>query len=529
MSTKAKLTDFNDLAQTKGKGAVVKAISEAMPPALARDSVDGEAWPDLVIPGTAKPPEIPASLLPSWVGDMAHALSESTQTPSAMSVMLALSVLATVLQRRFVVAPKGVADDYIETLSLWTLVGMVSGSRKTAVVNALTAPLMEWEEHERLALRSAVASNATARAVALARIKKLTDRAAGAEDAEDRKKLLVEIEAIKRDMPDEMYYPKLFTADTTPEALQAMLARQGERMAVLADEPGVFNVMAGMYSGGKASLDVFLQSHAGSPVRVDRADREAYLSMPALCFGVTIQPGILCEVGDNRQFRHSGLLARFLYALPASNIGKRDVRKSTAIPSAVKEAYRAGLMDLLDGRALHPDKPKHLSFTDQATAAWFDFAEEIERQQGDGGRFEAISDWTGKLPGAVARIAALIELAEVGTSAESVGVSAVARAIHLSRLLIEHAIAVFGMIGADDGDTGALAILRWIRANDLTSFNKTTVHKALEARFGSGEQLDEALKRLDQWGAIRRDKVSSGKRGGRPLEIAVVNPKVITG
>jgi hypothetical protein len=528
MSATAKLTDMNDLAAVKGKRAVARAVADALPPALARDVVDGEAWPDLVIPGAGTTPEISAALLPSWVGGMVQAVSDSTQTPSAMGVLIALAVLATTLQRRFVVAPKGDDDDYTETLSLWTLVGMVSGSRKTAVVNALTAPLMEWEERERLALRTSVAKNASERAVSQARIKKLTDRAAGEEEVDKRRKLLAEIDDIKRDMPDEMHFPKLFTADTTPEALQAMLTRQGERMAVLADEPGVFNVMAGMYSGGKASLDVFLQSHAGSPVRVDRADREAYLVSPALSFGVTIQPGILCEVGDNRQFRHSGLLARFLYALPASNIGKRNVRKSTAIAAAVKDAYHAGLMSLLEGRKLYPDKPLRLNFSEPATEAWYVFAEEVERQQGDGGRFEAISDWTGKLPGQVARIAALIELAESGTTAESVSLSAVERAVELARLLIEHAIAVFGMIGADDGDAGALAILRWIRANGLTTFNRTAVYRAMEARFGNVEQLGEALKRLSDWGVIRQNKVTSGKRGGRPSEIAVVNPKVFT-
>lgn len=516
------------MASVKGKRAVAASINDALPPALVKDVHDGDNWPDLVIPGTGKPPEIPCSILPTWISDMAHSLSESTQTPSAMSVMLSLSILATVLQRRFVVAPKGESDDYIETLSLWTLVGMVSGSRKTAVINALTAPLMEWEERERLSMRTAVARNATALAVSHARIKKLTDKAAGTDIDADRKKYLTEIDEIKRDLPDEIHCPKLFTADTTPEAMQALLVRQGERMAVLADEPGVFNVMAGMYSGGTASLDVFLQGHAGSPVRVDRAGREAYLSAPALSFGVTIQPGILCEIGDNRQFRHSGLLARFLYALPTSNIGTRNVRKSTAIPQRVKDAYHDGLMRLLEGRALYPDRPVRLNFTEAATNAWFDFADEVERQQGDGGRFEAISDWTGKLPGAVARIAALIDLAEHGTAITAVSLGAVQQAICLARLLIEHAIAVFGMIGGDDRDTGALAILRWIKANDQTSFDKTTVYRAHEARFGNVDKLNEALKRLREWGVIRHTKLASGKAGGRPTERCLVNPKVFT-
>ena len=48
--------------------------------------------------------------------------------------------------------------------------------------------------------------------------------------------------------------PRLFTGDTTAERLQ---------------------VMMGAYSGGAQNLDVFLQSHPGSAMRIDRAGRMA--------------------------------------------------------------------------------------------------------------------------------------------------------------------------------------------------------------------------------------------------------------
>ena len=44
-------------------------------------------------------------------------------------------------------------------------------------------------------------------------------------------------------------------------------------------------------------------------------------------------------------------------------------------------------------------------------------AQEIEDHQGEGGRYEAISDWTSKLPGAVARVAA--EAMVAGTTGAS--------------------------------------------------------------------------------------------------------------
>ena len=64
-------------------------------------------WPEPILPGHAPVPEIPVDVLPSWVRDMASAVAESTQTPPTMAVMISLSVLATVLHRRFEVAPFG--------------------------------------------------------------------------------------------------------------------------------------------------------------------------------------------------------------------------------------------------------------------------------------------------------------------------------------------------------------------------------------------------------------------------------------
>jgi hypothetical protein len=463
-------------------------------------------WPDPMIPGSIAVPALPASLLPTWVGDMAKAVAESTQTPEAMSTLLALAVLATCLQRRFEVAPYGEDDDYTEPLALWILIAMLSGSRKTAVINALIAVLLHWEKLERDRRRRDIARVNAARAVAKKRIEKLTKDAANADNDDARERLREEISREEEEMPVEIWPPKLFTGDTTAETCQSLLVKQGERLAVLTDEPGIFQVMAGLYSGGNASLDVFLQGHAGSSVRVDRADREAYLEKPALTFGLALQNGVLADVASGRRFRDSGLLARFLYAIPESNVGKRDVRRRVSIPEPVRRAYEAGIFGLLESRPAVPGKPKVLPFTDPAREAWLDFAEEIEAGQGEGGKFEAILDWTSKLPGAAARVAGLLELAEVGLGADSVSQVSVERAVQLCRLLIPHAHEAFGLLGADNVDADAMAILRWAKANRLSTFKRSQCQKAMEGRFRSVDRLIKAAERLVQRDILREFK-----------------------
>lgn len=525
MSAKKKPTDFNDLKALAGKSAVAEAVNSALPPVLA----DTEGWPELSIPGREPPASLTSDLLPSWLGDMAAAVAYATETPPDMAVLFSLGVVALCLQGRFEVSPKG--DDYTETLPLWIVVAMQSGSRKSGVLNLLKKPLDAWMQSERVAMLRAVIE----RGHEIKATDDLIDRKrrdlAKLDDAAERKRALVEIANIEAGKPEELHFPELYGTEPTPEALHHKLAEQGERFGVLSAEGGVLSILGGLYSGkGRANIDVVLAGHAGDSVIVHRAGRKPLaIQRASLSMVLAIQPGILFEVADNPQFRHSGLLARFLVALPASNIGTRDVRRSSAIDPGVKARYEAGILGLLKDRPNYAVEPQRIEFTDPAREAWFCFAEEIEREQGDGRRFESIRDWTGKLPGQVARIAALIELADGGRAEDGVSLQSVERAVEIGRRLIEHAMSMFGMIGANERDADALAVLRWIKADPAgrRMFDRTTLYNAHEARFGGNtDRATEAMKRLASWGVIRHERQKPGTKGGRPREVYLVNPRV---
>ncbi len=217
-------TDFNDLADMAGLEEVRRQVDQAAP------TVAPPEWPDPILPGMLRTPSIPPDLLPTWLGDMAHALAEATQTPPALAVMSGLAVLATVLQRRFEVAPYG--DGYTEPLALWTLSASPSGTRKSAVLGAMLGPLVYWEKLLRDRMRGEIAKVNAQRAVAKKRIERLQQDGAKAKDASERAAITAEIEREETDMPDEIRAPRLFSGDTTAERLQAMLVEHGERMAV---------------------------------------------------------------------------------------------------------------------------------------------------------------------------------------------------------------------------------------------------------------------------------------------------------
>ena len=530
--------DFNDLHATAGPDAVKAQIEAATVP-LSDYSQAGENPPEAKQSGDNQEleapllfddidaPEIPPDLLPGWLGDYADAVARQTQTPPAMAVMLALSTVATCTAKRFEVAPKH-EGNYSEPLNLWTATALPPASRKTAVISAMTAPLVEWEKSEAQRLAPKIKEDNARRRTLLQRIKKLEKDAANTDDTAQREELLQQIGKVENEMPEELRAPRLWTGDTTPERLQSLLEEHGERMAVLTDEGGIFEVMAGLYNDGRANLDIFLQAHAGKAARIDRQTRTAYLDAPALSFGLAIQPAILADMGSGskRRFRGNGTLARFLFTVPRSNIGTRNVRATYQIPATIEARYRTGIFDLL---AIPPqviewqEVPRRLTLTPEALNSWQAFAAMIESRQGKEGDLETIQDWSGKLPGAALRIAGNFHLVEHGSKPPAqIEADTIERALDLSLLLIDHAKAAFAMMEADAATADAKAVLKWITEGRLCRFTKGEAYRKFKGRFTcKPERMDKALRELQARHIVTE---ATERTDGRAATVFNVNP-----
>ena len=496
------------------------------------DSINSvnSAWEDPVILGRAVAPDLPSDLLPSWLGEFVDAVSKDTQTPPGMGLMIALSVISTCVQKRFEVSPRG--GEYRETLSLWTVTAMPPASRKTAVVNALIKPLMDWEVEQSKELKDDIAETATRITVNRKAIERLTVEAGKANEASDRRMLIEEINKLKSEIPEELLAPRLWTSDVTPERLQNLMVEHGERMALLSDEGGIFEVMAGLYSDGKANLDVFMKSHTGSPVSVDRGNRTAYMERPALAYGLTVQPKVLSEFGSGSKsrFRGIGMLARFLYCIPRSNIGHRDVRQTWEIPESIKRAYRNNIFKLLEIQPLLDgdiEVPRILPLSPEALKVWEAFAQSIETKQGEGREFEFMQDWTGKLPGAALKVAGVCHVAKHRGSTLEIDIETMVKAVDLCELLIPHAQEAFDMMGEDQAIADARAILEWIVSEREPFFKRSNCHKKFHGRFKKVDRLKAALDVLRGWNVISDSRDVKPEKGGRPAIVYDVNPKTL--
>lgn len=525
--------DFNDMHNRQGIDDVRLQIEKAILPLgpEGEDLTEGLSGGQSEAPmlfDSIETPEISAALLPAWLGDYAEAVARNTQTPPAMAVMLALSTVATCTAKRFEVAPHG--EGYTEPLNIWTATALPPANRKTAVISAMTGPLVEWEEKESDRLAPEIKRVDIERGIIEKRIKNLEAAAAKEATTLERQLLASEIQTLMENMPEQIIDPRLWTGDTTPERLQSLLADHGERMAVLTDEGGIFEVMAGLYSDGRANLDIFLQSHAGRAVRVDRQSRTEQLNAPALSFGLAIQPAILADMGNGgkKHFRGNGTLARFLFVIPRSNIGKRDVRASYHIPETIAARYRAGIFGLLeitpqmiDGQ----EKPRRLTLTQEAIDSWQAFSQMIEERQGEGGDLETIQDWSGKLPGVALRIAGNFHLVEFGGNPPvQIEEATIEKALDLCTLLIDHAKSAFAMMEADTTTGDAKAVLKWINDKGLSRFKKSEIWPKFKSRFvNKPERLEKVLKELQTRHIVAKE---TKQTTGRPSTIFIVNPMI---
>jgi hypothetical protein len=483
-----------------------------------------DVWPDLVPFDRTAPDQIPANCLPEWLGEMAVAVAENTETPLALAGLLSIAMASACVAGKADISPE---PGYTEPLNVFVAPTMESGNRKTAVFQRLMSPVIEWERAAVLRIEPERERLQSQRRTLEARIDGLRRKTSTTEDSQV---LVQQIQDLEASLPTIPVLPRLFSDDITPEKLASMMKEQDERMAVFSDEGGVFETLAGRYSQGVPNLDLWLKGHAGSPVRVDRQDRTKppiLMNRPTLTVGVSPQPDVLVSLKNKPGFRGRGLLARFLYALPSSRLGYRTLNP-TPIPADIDARYRNGIRQLLDYR---PEVPLRLTLTPSAYREWKDFQRALEPQFREGGQLENLKDWGGKLAGAAARLAGIyhmIEQAGNSTATVQLSKSTMEEAIELATRLISHAQQVFALMDRDPALDNAEKVVSWIARQGTPAFTVRDCFRAHQERFQRVDAMLPTLTLLQQHGYIRR--VPRGSAGGRPpSDLYEVNPALLNG
>ncbi|MGW3943285.1 YfjI family protein [Streptomyces phaeochromogenes] len=489
------------------------------------DDTAPEVWEDPIpLTGRRERPDFPAHVLTAWVREFVAAVAEETQTPVDLAGSIALAVLATAAGGRSVVHVRG---NWREPTNLYTVVALPPGNRKSAVFALLTNPLYEAEKQLKAAMKPVIVEAEVTARLAKEAADKAAAKAASADN--DKREQAVATAVGLAQTADTLTVPAepvLLADDSTPETVTSLMAEQGGRLSVMSAEGGIFDIIAGRYSGAP-NMEVFLKGHAGDRLRVNRQTRKEYIDAPALTIGLAVQPDVLQEIGKVKGFKGRGLLGRFLYSLPVSTVGEREVI-TEPVPEQTAATYTARVIALTLSLAEWTD-PAVIQLSPEADAALIAYQKRLEPQlKARGGKLGHVTDWAGKLAGAVARMAALLHLAEhLGEGyAHPVPEATMRAAIELGEYYTAHALAVFDVMGADPVLGRARSVLDALRDNGWEDVSRRDVFTVLSrSEVPTVTDLEPALALLEDHGYLRSYQPErTGKRGRPPAARMQVHP-----
>jgi hypothetical protein len=491
-------------------------------------------WPELISLDDPDLPSVSAELLPTWAGEFAKALTAETETPPELAVSLVLGTCAAAVARHTRVQ---VHSGYSEPTNLWLAVALPPGSRKSAVQKKATSPLMQWERDQADAMAAEIRSTSAKAKSIDARVAELRKQAGREKDPVKWLSLSEQADVLEATKPDVPVPPKLWTSNATQESLGIVLMQHGERLAWLSSEGGIFDILAGLYSGGALNLDLVLKSHSGDPDRVDRVSREAvFLVCPLMTVALSPQPDVLRGLGGTKGLRGRGLLARFCYFVPRSNLGFRTLEPHP-MPPAVATQFEQGVFALLNLRehgvdADHPNG-KPLLLNEDALAHWKEFAAAIEAGMRPGGDFANSADWAGKCPGLAIRIAGVLHMIlhahDRDPWAHPISGETMKAALKITAIGAKHSLYAMDMMGADDGLNDARKVLEWIRREKRSPFSLRDTFEGLKGTFHKMDRLRAAAAILEERGYIQIKKPEASGPGRKPSEQITVRPNIVGG
>lgn len=472
-------------------------------------------------------PAFPTGALPPVLGEYVRAVAASIQVAEDMAASVVLGACAAAVQGRWMLEVK---PDWTEPLNLYLLTVARPSERKSPVLREVTAPLYAFERAEQARRAPAIQEAQTQRAVLEKRIAFLSDKLSRGDahpsKASPEAAQLAQARAQLNDIQEAVPY-RLLADDTTPEAFLSLLACHGGRMALFSAEGGLFQILAGLYTSGQgANLDGFLKAYSGDPIRVDRKGRAGeQIDHPAATLMLMVQPQVLQQVSQNKVFSERGLLARFLYSLPASLVGQRAF-DTPGIPPQVRQRYADCITRLLELSVKPGPAADLIRLGDQALAQSQAFYHKLERAIP--GRLADIESWAGKFHGQVMRIAGILHcvICQEDAAAELVSGSTMASAIQIGRYFLAHSM--WGLTAAGAAQSPLLQnagyVWQHLSAGRQGSYTKSEVLRL--CRRLDSEQITAPLEELIRRGYLRK-AVEPPLAGTRPVTRYWLNPEAL--
>ena len=522
-----KATDFNDLHQLVGTGAVQDCIEKA----ISAKEVDD--WPEPTPLPNALPPVDPfdAELLPvalrAWVMDIAYRM----QCPADFPAVAALVALSGLIGARAVIQPKAF-DDWQVVANLWgALVGRPGVKKSPAQAEALR-PLNRLQANEMEMHRTLHEAWAIDCKVAALQGDENERKAKGLanKDPAAARALLQPV-----DTPTEPTARRYIVNDATVEKLGELM--QQNPWGILSYRDELYGLLTGLDKQGQEGARAFmLQSYDGNQgYTFDRIGRGT-VHIPRVCLAMIggIQPGRIQEYVRGAVAGGSaddGLLQRFGLLVWPDHAGE-FIHVDQWPDTPAKQTAWAVFERLAALQPGSDTEPKVWRF-DEATQALFvewlvPFETEIRGEDLHPAMVSHLSKYRKLIP-ALALVFALIDTPDSGCVIHE---AELLRALAFSDYLRTHANRLYAAAVIPE-ITDAATLLLKLKAGKLVdrdgvileSFTPRQVALKHWAGLGTPDAVRKAADVLADYDWLRREVVQGGAAGGRPSDRYTINPR----
>lgn len=367
-------------------------------------------------------PEWETWWLPDPVGRWVDACHVAYGVPKVMAIAAALCAACTVTQG---LAEVEVKPGWREPLSLYWLVFSPTGSRKSALLKAATAPVRALQDAKRRELEPDIrrATNEKNRLeLQIQRMRRAVKAHAYTEGAQEHLSQLRELEhqhaELTIPMPPRWLYDDI-NPTIVPRKLKYSQDAEGiARLAVLDAEGTFLANLLGRHSG-HVNVDPLLKGYNGEPIDMVRAihgsanTQDVHLDAAHLTLLLLVQPHYLDEIRSRPELGTNGLIGRCIMSHLQHN-PQRQPWDAPAVPQEIQDGYARWIATLA---ATAPGTVWQMPPSVSAELAKIHDTLEGDRASGQG----AVG-FTVRTLGRICRIIALSELSECQAVSKGAGV-----------------------------------------------------------------------------------------------------------
>jgi hypothetical protein len=463
--------------------------------------------------------DFPVECLPPTMGEYVRSAAASLQVPISAVATTVLATVSAFAAPRMRVERKD--SGWSESLSLYVLNGLPSGERKSPLHKLVSDPIEVWEDQ----LRKAHAEKVEQQIVDMGDKRGVSGNPVAANRVEDA---LKDLEAEKKRPPRVQ-----LSADATTEAFTMALERNGGHGTINDAEGAILGIFAGRYAPGKQpNIEIFLNGYGGerySSTRVGRGD--VFLANPNITMALSTQPSVVRDMCANHVLDHRGMLSRFIFCMPESLVGFRDVYDNRRVDPQLARAWELTLHGI--GLMVDPSPVDEsckvmptLVFEQQALAIFDNFRDKVEKSSGPNGDLSAIQAWVSKHSGRVMRIAALLHLANGGTLAEEIKSICMENAIRIGDWCLEQALSVLLAEGPEAefmaSQEQCEKIIRKFRKKGLQHVTNRELVRMMKEKWATKQVLADAMDQLAELGWVKLTAYVD--RAGIQRQRYMVNP-----